>query len=229
VRWGGEVAATRLPFQPVIDGELLPALPIDRIAAGAGANIDVLVGSNADEFRLWLVLQGTIDAVNEEILSRAVTAYGLPITETLATYRATRQDATPGELLAAISRDWHFRIPAIRLAEAHVQQDAGATYMYEFAWQPPTFEGRLGACHMLELPFVFDNLDKEGFEELMGTHPPQLVADAMHAAWVTFATSGNPGWPPFELSRRATMRFDDISEMVEDPRSSERALWEGRR
>jgi para-nitrobenzyl esterase len=229
VRWGEEVAATRLPFQPVIDGDLLPALPIDRMAAGAGANIDVLVGSNADEFRLWLVLQGTIDAVNEEILSRAVTAYSLPITETLATYRATRQDATPGELLAAISRDWHFRIPAIRLAEAHVQQHAGATYMYEFAWQPPTFEGRLGACHMLELPFVFDNLDKEGFEGLMGTNPPQLVADDMHAAWVSFATSGNPGWPQFELSRRATMRFDAISEIVKDPRSAERVLWEGRR
>jgi para-nitrobenzyl esterase len=228
VRWG-EVAANMMPFEPVIDGDLLPACPIDRIAAGAGANVDVLVGNNADEFRLFLVPTGTINAVNEEILSRAVAAYGLPVAQTLATYRATRQDASPGELLAAIATDWFYRIPSIRMAEAHARQSAGATYLYEFAWQSPMFDGRLGSCHALEIPFVFDNLDKKGFEELMGTHPPQHVADAMHAAWVAFATNGTPGWPQFDLPRRATMRFDTTSELVEDPRSAERVLWEGRR
>ncbi len=227
-RWG-EAAAIGVPFVPVIDGDLLPARPIDSMAAGAGANVDVLVGNNAEEYRLFLVPTGRINAVNEEMLSRAVAAYGLPVTETLATYRATRKDVTPGDLLAAIITDWYFRIPAIRMAEAHVRQGAGATYMYEFAWQPPTFDGRLGACHTLELPFVFDNLDKEGFEGLAGTNPPQQVADAMHTAWVAFATSGNPGWPQFDLKRRATMRFDTTSELVEDPRSAERVLWEGRR
>ena len=227
-RWG-EVAATRLPFEPVIDGDLLPTRPIEAIAAGAGANLDVLVGNTAEEYRLYLVPAGTINAINEEMLSRAVAAYGLPVTETLATYRATRKQVTPGDLLAAIGTDWHFRIPAIRLAEAHAQQDAGATYMYEFAWRSPQFDGRLGACHGLEMPFVFDNLDKEGFEGLLGTHPPQQVADAMHAAWVAFATSGNPGWPQFDLKRRATMRFDTPPELEEDPHSAERMLWTGRR
>jgi para-nitrobenzyl esterase len=227
-RWG-EVAANLMPFEPVIDGNLLPARPIDSVAAGAGANVDLLVGNNADEFRLFLVPVGTINVINEEMLSRAIAAYGLPVAETLATYRATRKDATPGELLAAIATDWFYRIPAIRMAEAHAQQDAGATYIYEFAWQSPTFSGRIGACHAMEMPFVFDNLDKEGFEGLMGTNPPQQVADAMHAAWVAFATGGNPAWPQYDLKRRATMRFDTTSELVEDPRSAERVLWEGRR
>ena len=227
-RWG-EVAANLMPFEPVIDGDLLPARPIDSIAAGASANIDVLVGNNADEWRFFLVPTGILNVVNEDILSRAVAGYGLPVAETLATYRATRKDATPGELLAAIGTDWFYRIPAIRMAEAHAQQGAGATYMYEFAWQSPMFDGRIGACHAMELPFVFDNLDKEGFEGLVGTNPPQQVANAMHAAWVAFATSGNPGWPQFNLKRRATMRFDTTSELVEDPLSAERLLWEGRR
>ena len=227
-RWG-EVAANLMPFEPVIDGDLLPARPIDSIAAGASANIDVLVGNNTDEFRFFLVPTGILNVVNEDILSRAVAGYGLPVAETLATYHAIRQDAMPGDLLAAIRTDWFYRIPAIRLAEAHAQQDAGATYMYEFAWQPPTFDGRLGACHTLEMPFVFDNLDKQGFAGLAGTNPPQQVADAMHASWVAFATSGNPGWPQFDLKRRATMRFDTTSELVEDLRSAERMLWEERR
>ncbi len=231
-RWG-EVAAYRLPFGPVIDGDLLPARPIESMAAGAGVNVDVLVGNNADEYRLWLVPTGMINAVNQEMLSGFVAAYGLPyglqVAETLATYRATRKDATPGDLLAAFATDLAYRIPAIRMAEAHTQQGAGATYLYEFAWPSPTFDGRLGACHLIELPFVFDNLDKECFEGLVGTNPPQQVADAMHAAWVAFATSGNPGWPEFDLKRRATMRFDTTSELVDDPRSAERVLWEGRR
>ncbi len=227
-RWG-EVAANLMPFEPVIDGNLLPARPIESIAAGAGANVDVLVGNNADEFRLYLVPLGTINAVNEEILSRSVAAYGLPVVETLATYHASRKDATPGELLAAIATDWFYRIPAIRMAEAHARQRAGATYMYEFAWQAPAFEGRIGACHAMEMPFVFDNLDKKGFEGLVGANPPQQVADAMHAAWVAFATSGNPAWPQYDLKRKATMRFDTSSELVEDPRAAERVLWEDRR
>jgi para-nitrobenzyl esterase len=63
-----------------------------------------------------------------------------------------------------------------------------------------------------------------------------LVSPAMESsaspstiAWVAFATSGNPGWPQFDLKRRATMRFDTTSELVEDPRSAERVLWKSRR
>jgi len=115
----GEVAANLMPFEPVIDGDLLPARPIDSIADGAGASVDVLIGNNADEFRFFLVPTGMINAINEDILSRAVAAYGLPVAETLATYRATRKDASPGDLLAAIITDWFYRIPAIRVAEAH--------------------------------------------------------------------------------------------------------------
>ncbi len=40
-------------------------------------------------------------------------------------------------------------------------------------------------------------------------------------------TSGDPGWPKYDLQRRATMRFDTTSAVVDDPQSAERALWEG--
>jgi para-nitrobenzyl esterase len=52
------------------------------------------------------------------------------------------------------------------------------------------------------------------------------LADRMHRAWVAFATTGNPGWPRYDLTRRATMRFDTRSEVVNDPRSGQRELWE---
>ena len=224
-RWGREAVVSMMLWQPVVDGDVIPARPIDRIVAGAGAEIDVMVGSNRDEWHLFLVPGGAIDRVTTEALAGAVAAYGLPMEATLATYRAAHPGASPGELLSAIQSDWYVRIPAVRLADAHARS-TGATYMYEFAWRSPQLSGRLGACHGAEIPFVFDRLG-HGTELLWGTDPPQQLADTMHAAWVAFATSGNPGWPKYHLSRRATMRFDTKSEVVDDPRPAERALWEG--
>ena len=61
----------------------------------------------------------------------------------------------------------------------------------------------------------------------LGPDPPQVLADTMHAARVAFARRGDPGWPRYEEHRRATMRFDITSALVDDPRAAERALWEG--
>jgi para-nitrobenzyl esterase len=230
-RWGGEVVASSLPWQPVVDGDVIPARPIDRIVAGAGAGVDLMVGTNIDEHRLFLVPGGAIDQVTDEALAGAVAAYGLPVEATLTAYRAAHRGASAGDLLAAIQTDWWWRIPALRLADAHAKSSS-ATYMYEFAWRSPELNGLFGACHALEIAFVFDTLDKR-FKPmvgpLLGTNPPQQLADTMHTAWVAFATNGDSGWPKYDLKRRATMRFDTISEVVNDPRSTERALWDGAR
>jgi carboxylesterase type B len=224
-RWGAEVALSMMPWQPVIDGKVIPSRPIDRIAAGASADVDVMVGTNTDEHRLFLVPGGAIDQVTAEGLAAVLAAYGLPVEPALAAYRAAHPRANPGDLLAAIQTDWFWRVPAIRLADAHATSVA-ATYMYELAWRSPQLGGRLGACHALEIAFVFDTLGN-GTEPFWGTSPPQQLADTMHAAWAAFATNGDCGWPKYDLSRRPTMRFDTASKVVDDPRSWERELWEG--
>ena len=224
-RWGVEVVTSMLPWQPVVDGEILPAPPFDRIVGGASTDVDLLVGTNLDEHRLFLALGGALDQISPEMLAGTIAAYGLPVESTLAAYRSAHPGASAGDLFAALLTDWNWRIPAIRLADAHAQRPAG-TYMYEFAWRSPQFNGLLGACHALDVAFVFDTLGN-GTEPLMGTSPPQSLADTMHAAWVAFATSGECGWPRYELSRRATMRFDTTSLVVDDPRSAERVVWRG--
>ena len=224
-RWGEEVVVRGMPWSPVIDGNVLPARPIDRIAAGSGAGIDLMVGTTTDEWRLFLVAYGVIGHITDEVLVRAIAAYGLPVEAALTAYRAAHLGASPGDLLAAVQSDWYIRIPAIRLADAHAKTTA-ATYMYEFAWRTPEFNGLLGACHALEVPFVFDTLGS-GTEPFLGSDPPQRLADTMHAAWVAFASTGECAWPKYDPSGRATMRFDIISKVVDDPRSVERALWQG--
>ncbi len=228
-RWGEEVMVSLIMWQPVIDGDVIPARPIERICAGVGADIDVLVGTTTDEWRFFLVPNGVIKHITDDILAGAVAAYGLPVEAALATYRSARPNASAGDLLAAIQGDWYVRTPATRLAASHAENaKTSATYMYEFAWRSPQFNGLLGACHGIEIPFVFDTLGN-GAESLLGTDPPQQLADTMHAAWVDFATNGHCGWPKYDAIHRATMRFDITSEVVNDPRPEERALWEGTR
>jgi len=232
LRWSLEVIASALPWQPVIDGDVLPEHPIDRIAAGAAGDVDVMVGSNTDDWRLFVVANGSMDRVTDAILAGAVSdhgfeaaaAYGLSADD-LAAYRAAHPGAGPGELLALIETDWWCRIPALRLADAHAPARSG-TYLYEFAWRPPGPGGMFGACHALEIAFVFDTLDlgpNQMLGPMLGGDPPQELADAMHGAWVAFAATGNPGWPKYDPDRRATMRFDTVSRAIEDPRSFARS------
>jgi para-nitrobenzyl esterase len=222
-----------MPWQPVVDGDVLPGIPVERVAEGSAVAVDLLVGTNTDDWRLFLAITGEIGQVTEEALSgpveahgrRAVAAYGLPA-EALAAYRDHYPGASPGDLLGAVQTDWWVRVPALRLADAHTQA-GGQTHMYEFDWSAPG----LGAVHALEVPFVFDNLDTSSrlFGPLLGDAPPQQLADTMHATWVAFSTRGDPGWPAYDLERRATMRFGVPSAVVDDPRPWERALWEGLR
>ena len=213
-------------------------MPIDRIGAGASADVDVLVGTNADDWRFSPVLGGFIDQITEDGLAGpaenygfwSIAAYGLAAETALPHYRAaTRFGDAPGEVLAAVMTDWWVRVPAMRLADAHATAPGG-TFMYEFAWPSPIMGGRLGACHALEMPFVFDTLDlrhRQMMGGALGQDPPQELANTMHRAWVDFASTGEPGWPRYDLDRRAVMRFNLTSSMVEDPYVRERGLWAG--
>jgi carboxylesterase type B len=224
-RWGPDVALSMMAWQPVIDGDVIPARPIERIAAGAGAGIAAIVGTNSDEHRTFLGTMGNLDQTPVEAVAGMVATYGLPVETALAAYQTAHPGASAGDLLAAVMTDWWWRIPAIRLADARAQAGA-TTFMYEFAWRTPAFGGAVGAGHSLEIPFVFDTLGG-GPGALWGDSPPQALADAMHAAWVAFATHGDPGWPKYDLRRRATMRFDVAPQLLDDPYCIERQLWAG--
>ena len=221
----GEVALSSLPWAPTVDGQTIPEPPIERIRAGAAADIDLLVGSNTEETRLFLLSDGAIDRITEEALSATATAYGLPAAG-LSAYRAAHPGASAGELFSAIQTDWYWRIPAVRLADAHASTARASTHMYEFAWRSPQSGGRLGAAHSVEIPFVFDTLGL-GTEPLLGPDPPQSLATAMHAAWVAFAAAGDCGWPEYDLARRLTMHFNTLSEVVDDPLAQKLVLWKG--
>jgi para-nitrobenzyl esterase len=220
-----EVALTYLPWAPTVDGETIPTPPIEAIRAGVAADVDLLVGSNTEETRLFLLSDGTIDRLTGEAVAALAAAYGLPA-EGLSAYRAAHPGASAGELLSAIQTDWYWRIPGVRLADAHAAGARAATHMYEFAWRSPQMGGRLGAAHAVEIPFVFDTLGL-GTEPMLGRGPPQPLADAMHRAWVAFATQGDCGWPRYTIAGRRTMHFDMEPRVADNPLARELAVWQG--
>src|SRR5712692_9317 len=171
-RWG-EVAANGMLFEPVIDGDVVGDRPINAIAAGIGAGLDLLIGTTAEEWRFFMVPTEAIDRVTETQLQGLAARRGLDPAQALPTYRAAQPTAPPGDLVAAIVTDWFFRIPAIRLGETQAR-NGGAAFLYEFAWRSPLYDGRLGACHALEIPFVFDNLDRTT-SPMTGDRPPQTL------------------------------------------------------
>lgn len=100
--------------------------------------------------------------------------YGWP-DQVIDTYTKNRPHASAGDIASAILTDAAFRAPTTALATA--QQATGATvHTYEFAWHAPV--GNLGACHALELGFVFDTLGN--CNTMAGQTAPQQLADEMH-------------------------------------------------
>ncbi|KOU36743.1 carboxylesterase/lipase family protein [Streptomyces sp. WM6378] len=209
----GEAALNMMPFEPVLDELPLPA---------ADCGVELLTGSNREEYRLFLVPTERLDVLPRAKLRTVTAAYGLDPDTALPVYAARRPDAVPGELFDAVTTDWFYRIPALRVAEA-----VPGSYVYEFARRSPALGGRLGASHASELGYVFDRLDDPAYAPILGEKPPQSLADAMHGAWVAFAKTGDPGWAPYDRETRTTMVFDTVPSVESDLRGEERALWEG--
>jgi para-nitrobenzyl esterase len=220
-RFGASIVLSSMAFIPVIDGDLIPAHPMVSIAAGAAADVPLLTGTTTDEYRLFLVPTGMTALITEEVLASLLPVLGInpPVVEL---YRSNRAGATPGDLLGALLTDMFFRLPALAIAEARTGGPA-PTYVYEFAWPSPVTG--LGACHSLEIPFVFDNLSASGAELVIGTDGPQHLASQMHEAWIAFARKGDPGWRAFDQDFPVRV-FADGGETVElDPRGDERTIW----
>jgi para-nitrobenzyl esterase len=220
-RFGTTIVASSMAFIPVVDGDLIPVHPLAAIIAGAGSGLPLLTGTTTEEYRLFLVPTGLADHITEQGLADILALLGIgPAVAGL--YRANRPGASPGDVFAAVLTDRFFRLPALAVAEARAGGPA-PTYVYEFAWPSPV--GGLGACHSLEIPFVFDNLTADGAEPAVGPAPPAALASQMHAAWIAFARGGDPGWRAFD-DTYPVMIFDAAGGGVQTgPRGDERLVW----
>ena len=135
------------------------------------------------------------------------------------------------EVLTAIINDYAFRIRTIRLLEAQRPHQPN-TFNYMFTWPSPGLDGILGACHSLEIPFVFGTLNSPTLKEFVSGAPKEL-SEKMMDSWISFAKTGNPNhsnipnWPAYDTETRGTMIFDKECKVENALFDKEREAWDG--
>jgi len=162
--------------------------------------------------------------------------------EVSSAYRAllAREGLLPWHLYSAIETDRVFAVPAQRLCEARVRatppaaSGAAGTYLYHFDFCGPLFEGELGACHTMDVPFALGTVD-ESFGRVFtgGGAEARALSDRMVDAWVAFARSGDPScarlgeWPRFSApGERVCMHLGQHCEPGPIPHHALQPLWE---
>jgi para-nitrobenzyl esterase len=209
-------------FAPYVDGVTLPHAPLDLVRRGSAANIPMLLGSNKDEWALFDVFFGE---AGTQILVAQVRDR-LPEADVLhALYVEARSDRDPRRAWVDMLGDLAFRIPMIKLAEAN--EAHAPMWMYRFDYATQLFDGRLGAAHALELPFVWNVVDSAFAQILLGgdVAAAKPLATEMHGTWAAFIRGVDPAWPRYDTKTRTTMIYDRTSKLVDDPSGVQRAAW----
>jgi len=232
-----------LPWQPAVDGRVIPRQPLDAIAAGEAAGIPLLIGTNRDEWKLFTLFDRRTRSLDADGLRRrlarvlpekdeAGVGFGERALELYRSARTGRGRSGPLELWEAFQADRIFRYPAARLAELQAVHEP-RTFKYLFDWAPRLGRQRIGACHALEIPFVFGTLRHPLLRVLVGASGESLaLSRTLRDAWISFARSGEPSspaleaWSPYEGRERATMRLGPRCELVRAPLEEERRFWE---
>jgi len=228
-------------FGPVIEKNTLPTHPLDKIKKGCASEIDLLIGSNLDEATAYTVTHPDPSIIDDKIMYEQIRRYlnGLgkdinnaeKLVDLYKNAKGKRKLNTPRKLFDAICSDYAFRIPSIHFAELHGKFQKN-TYMYLFHWKTPLYNGKFGATHSLEVPFVFGTLPEKEF----GLHPKkneitERLSNNMMDYWVSFARNGDPNceglskWPSYRADKRSTMIFDTKSEVINAPFEYERVAW----
>jgi para-nitrobenzyl esterase len=200
-------------FVPVHGDDVLPLKPLDALKMGAGSEVELLIGTNAEEMNLYFVPTGVREKIGRLLATYVFHRAHPAARKLLRAYGMGRKGVKPGHAFTDAAHDLVFRWPARRFAEEH----RGRTHMYEFEWRSPLFGG-LGAAHAMEIPFVFDTLAAAtGPEGLCGQAPPQDLATRIHRIWVDFAKDGSLPWPEFTRERRHVFQLERGEAIEEAP------------
>lgn len=220
-RWGPLLDRPwTIPFQPLLGADVVPVAPIEAVRRGDAAAVALLVGYCAEEYRLHLGAVGDLFPLDDALVDGLFgDVFGAQGPAMRAAYVAEVGDDNR-RLVAALQTDRQYRVPAVLLAEA--QHDAGGrAWMYRLSHRSSAFDGRIGAGHATDLPYVFDLLDEPTARLLTGIDAPQALADDIHRAWVHFVTHCDPSnrhlpWPEVG-SERLTMDLASPCQVLPDP------------
>ena len=191
-------------FDAVVDGQTLIRPPIESLTQANTSSLDIMAGTNADEWYMYIdehVTDGDLDDWIEENASMhrsallAVTVDENNVRRKLDRLRTARNMLCPSRFLAA-----------------QVSAGGGQGWVYYFTRQRSGPGGeKLGVYHGTELPYVFGMHD-----EWMPTDTQDLeLTEAVMDYWVQFARTGNPNlegrpqWPAYTSQNPEVMELGE--------------------
>jgi para-nitrobenzyl esterase len=229
---GNAPPGLRAGFSPSVDGTILPQHPYAPDPAPTAANVPMIICSTENEQSpSWTdstLTNVTLAQVADKLKERAGFGPGLGdrAAGIVDAYAKVFPDKKPIEIWSLVSSN---RQNVVTLADAKTRQPA-PVFVSWFAWQPPLFDGRIGAFHCVDICFWFHNTD------VMLTHTgggarPRKLADKMAASLVQFMKAGDPNgrgltpWPKYTSAKGETLVLDDVCEVRNDPdREARKAL-----
>ena len=229
---GTAIPGLRAGFSPSVDGTILPHHPYAPEPSPTAAAIPMIICSTANEQApAWTdakLLAVTLPQVAERLKERAGFGPGLGdrAMAVVDAYARAFPDKKPVEIWSLVSSN---RQSVVALADAKSKQ-AAPVFVSWFAWQPPLFDGRIGAFHCVDICFWFNNTD------VMLTHTgggarPRRLAEKMSASLVQFMKTGDPNgggltsWPKYSSAKGETLVLDDVCTVRDDfDRDARKAL-----
>jgi len=230
-------------YPPYVDGKILPESPFEAIKSGSMKNIEILAGSNENEYKLWNLWDPKANTITEEQVHQNFQTFlkylgqsKQKINEFIDVYKnasVNEFSTIERDMMDNFYTDVMFRIPVMRFLELQSKFQPNV-YLYLFRWKSPWQNGKLGAYHGLDVAFVWGILSETvGPFITKRTEETNLLSNQMMDCWINFAKLGNPNhqgipkWPVYNPKTRATMIFDKKTEVVIDPLSNARSIWDG--
>ena len=217
---GTTVPGFGLGWGPSIDGNVLPFQFFDEQAMALSKDVPLLIGTVKNEF-MPSIRTGMSDATEAEVKEYLTKQYGEKAEEYAnAVRKAYPDDTRPTDL---IDVDMMFRPGAVNQANEKSAVAGGApVYMYLFTWQSPVMDGKYKALHCMEIPFVFDNIERSQ-QMTGGGEEAQAFAQVVSQSWINFARTGDPNqegmpnWEPYTEANGSTMILDVNSHLAHHP------------
>ena len=200
-----EIANARYSPNAVIDGYVLREPPFNAFAAGRGNDIDLLIGSNADEGLEFVGKRNITVATLPDLLRQDFPSFIV----SLIGPKTPANDKEALDAFVAFEGDMRFGWDMLAWARLHAATRRN-TFLYRFAHTPP---GEHGARHGVEMQYVFGHPNPKA----PWTDADRKLSQAMAAYWTNFAKTGDPNgpglpaWPTFKRGEQALLIGNEIN------------------
>ena len=215
------------PVGPTCGDEFLPLEPFEAMKQGRAHKIPLIVGTNADEGKLFTRFMKLLPTTEHAI--ERVLAHSPP--EVRQRVLAAYPHYPHPDACVQFGGDMIFNTAAWQIAEAHAKLAPTYVYRYDFAPRTLHWTG-FGATHATELLAVFGIYRSRVGAVLTAGVDQRAAVKVSHQVqtrWHEFARTGVPGddWPVYNSIDRPVLVFDRHTHVEYDPHPHRREAWAG--